>query len=494
MTTNTTNTTDSGTLKNINSISNSKSDEQTNLKKTVSPKDPFKKNRWTFGLGTTGRDMVYSLVSMYLIFYLTDILKMSNAIIINVTTVMLCARIFDALNDPIMGSFVDSTHTRWGKFKPWIIFGGLLSGILTIMLFTDFGMTGFSYIVLFAVIYVLWGMAWTTNDIAYWSMLPSLSYEQSEREKIGSIARICANIGLFFVVAGFQPITSAISNSLGGNDVKAWNIYALCLVVIMWIFQLFTLIGTKEPCLQEDATSKERTTLKGMLTALFKNDQLVAVAVSLSLFSIGYFTTTSFGVYFFKYAYKNESMYSIFAIILGVSQILALSVFPLISKKLDRKRLYIMATVMVSVGYIIFFLSPMNMIPIGIAGVLIFFAQACIQLLMLMFLADTVEYGEWKLGKRNESVTFSLQPFINKLAGAISSGIVGYVVVLSGINEAITPSDVTAAGLLQMKVAMLLFPVFVIALGFVIYLKFYRLDKKTYENILTKLEKRKNDE
>ena len=81
----------------------------------------------------------------------------------------------------------------------------------------------------------------------------------------------------------------------------------------------------------------------------------------------------------------------------------------------------------------------MNMIPIGIGGFVYFFGQAFIQLLMLMFLADTVEYGQWKLGKRNEEVTFSIQPFINKLGGAVASGIVGYIIVISGINSAITP-------------------------------------------------------
>lgn len=173
------------------------------------------RNHFTFGLGTIGRDMVYSMVSMYLIFYLTDVIEIPTGILWWITGIVLCARIFDAMNDPVMGVIVDNTNTRYGKFKPWIAFGAILSGILTILIFTDFHLSGAAYIIVFGLIYVLWGMSFTTNDISYWSMLPSLSLDQKEREKIGAFARICANIGLFFVVAGIVPLTTAFGNSFG---------------------------------------------------------------------------------------------------------------------------------------------------------------------------------------------------------------------------------------------------------------------------------------
>ncbi|MBP7480790.1 MAG: MFS transporter, partial [Spirochaetaceae bacterium] len=110
----------------------------------------MKRNRFTFGLGTIGRDMVYSMVSMYLIFYLSDILKLDDAAILYATNIMLAARIFDALNDPIMGTIVDNTKSRFGKFKPWIVFGSLLSGLITILLFTDIGLKGSKFIAMFA--------------------------------------------------------------------------------------------------------------------------------------------------------------------------------------------------------------------------------------------------------------------------------------------------------------------------------------------------------
>jgi melibiose permease/lactose/raffinose/galactose permease len=399
------------------------------------------------------------------------------------TGAMTVLRVFDAVNDPIMGFLVDNTHSRFGKFKPWIILGGILGGILTVLLFFDFGLTGAGYVTMFVIIYLLWDLTYGANDIAYWSMLPSLTLNQKEREKTGAFARICANIGLFTTVVAIIPVTNAL-----GGDTRAWQIVVIAIVLITWAFLCFTVFGVKED--RSIKVEQESTSLKEMFRVLFKNDQLLYTAISMALFMIGYVTTTSFGVYYFKYAFGNEDMYSVFAAILGVSQIAALSVFPLFSKKYSRKSLYAFSTVLVVVGYLIFFFAPMKMLYIGAAGILLFVGEAFIQLLMLMFLTDTVEYGQWKLGSRNESITFSIQPFINKIGGAIANGIVGVTLILSGINAAETPADVTESGLLMMKFAMLILPLIFIVIGYIIYKKKFKIDKEMFDKIIADLAER----
>lgn len=184
-------------------------------------------------------------------------------------------------------------------------------------------------------------------------------------------------------------------------------------------------------------------------------------------------------------------MYSIFALILGVSQIAALVVFPLISRHFERRTLYAFSTGLVVAGYVIFFFAPLDtMLFIGIAGVLLFIGQAFIQLMMLMFLADTVEYGFWKSGRRNDSVTFSIQPFINKMGGAVASGVVSATVIVSGIKDAQSAEQVTAGGLLMMKMAMMIFPLLCILAGFLLYLKKYKIDSSLYARILKELRER----
>lgn len=212
----------------------------------------------------------------------------------------------------------------------------------------------------------------------------------------------------------------------------------------------------------------------------------------MALFMIGYVTTTSFGVYYFKYVFRNEGMYTIFAIILGISQIAALIVFPWFSRRYSRKILYAASTVLIIIGYLVFFFSPANMIFVGTAGILLFVGEAFIQLLMLVFLADTIEYGHLKLGKRNESVTFAIQPFINKMGAAIANGVVGYTLVLSGINSLREGELLSERGLIIMKSAMMLLPLLLILLSYIVYSKKYTINEENYLQILDELTSKAN--
>jgi len=475
----------------------------------------MKRNKYCFGLGTLGRDALYTLISMYLITYLTEVVGLSDGQLAVIGTIMVVCRVFDALNDPVMGTIVDNTKTKWGKFKPWIVFGAIASGIFTILLFADFGLSGNTYIVFFALVYLLWGISYTTNDISYWSLMPAISKDQKVREGVGAIARICANIGMFSVVV----LYTMVPDIFGMPPKKSYFAFTVIIVAIMWIFQMVTVIGVKED--RTELKNQQHTSLKGMVEALVKNDQLMVTAVAMALFMIGYCTTTSFGVYYFKYAYKNEGTYMVFAAVLGVAQLTALSVFPQFSKRYTRKQLYTGAMAAVVIAYILFFFSFEKLPVIIVAGLILFFAQAFIQLLMLLFLADAVEYGQWKLGKRNESVSFAVQPFINKMGGAIGTAVVTATLIVSGINpvsQRITeieaeiaamtdPAAISAAqrqitdlinGVVGtpiwiMKMAMMILPLVCIVAGFVIYNKKFKIDEKLYAQIVSELKDREKN-
>ena len=132
-----------------------------------------------------------------------------------VTAAIIFTKAFDAFNDLFMGILVDNTKSRWGKFKPWILFGVLTSAVMSVLMFTDFHLRGMEYVLIFLLVYVLWEISFTANDISYWSMLPALSRDQKERERIGAVARICANIGLFGMVVCITPITEALGRAAG---------------------------------------------------------------------------------------------------------------------------------------------------------------------------------------------------------------------------------------------------------------------------------------
>jgi melibiose permease/lactose/raffinose/galactose permease len=445
------------------------------------------RNAWCFGLGTIGRDMFYATVNMFLMIYLTEVLRLPDTALLIMTGVLTVLRVFDACNDPLMGLVVDNTRTRWGKFKPGILIGGLSGGLFMVLLFTDLGLSGATSLGIFTFCYLGWDLCFGLNDIAYWSMLPSLSTDQKERERMGAFARICANIGLFAAVVGIIPAAAALG-SLLGNPKRGWFAFALIVTLLMLAFQSITLIGVKEN--RGYFKEEERISFRELFRVIFRNDQLLVVALAMALFMIGYTTTANFGVHFFKYAYGDEALYPFFALILGLSQLGALSIFPLLSRRLSRKRFYTFASLLVAAGYLFFFLGPLHILCIGIAGVAIFSGEAFIQILMLMFLTDTIEYGQWKSGKRNESVTFSIQPFINKLGGAAANGVLGLTLVLSGVNKAESAAAVRPQGILILKAAMLLLPLALILLGFLIYRSRFKIDEAFYGKILQDLKDR----
>lgn len=442
-----------------------------------------RKNMIYFGLGTIGRDMFYALEANALIYFLSNVLNLPIGIFVATSFVYTVLRVFDAMNDPLMGLIIDNGRWKWGKFKPPILFGALVGALCYMVFFTDFGFRDWRFPLIFAVAYLLWDVFYGLNDIAYWSMLPSLSVDQKVREKMGAFARICANIGMFAVMVGWQPITEAL-----GGDTRAWFLVALACTVLMIFFQLFTIFGVRE---KVQPHKEEKTSLAGLWHVLTANDQLLWTTLSMSLFTIGYVTTTTISIYFMQYVYGDEGMYPILAAAVGVAQLSALAVFPLISKHLNRRNFYALSTVLVLIGYAIFFFAETNLAMIIIAALFLFVGQAFIQLLMLMFLADTVEYGQLKLGRRNESITFSVQPLINKIGGAIAMGVTSLCLVLSGIKQGdVAARAINDSGKIMIKLFMIVLPLAFILAGYWIYLRKYRISEEYYAEIVGKLEEK----
>ena len=441
------------------------------------------RNKTFFGLGTIGRDMFYSFEANTLLYFLSDVLSLPVWVFAAASMVLSVMRIFDAINDPITGLVIDNIRSPWGKFKPAILVGGILSAIFSVLLFADIG-TGWTFVIIFAIAYFLWDVSFGINDIAYWTLLPAMSSDQKFREKTGAFARICANIGAYAVMVGWQPVTSAL-----GDTPKAWFWCAVVIAIVYLLGLLFPLLGVKEKRVAME--EQESTTLKQMWVALTHNDQLMWTTLAMGLFMVGYSTTVGFAVYYMKYVFGNEGLYVVLVGVCGVAQLSALGVYPTVAKRFNRKQLYTLSTVLVLAGYGIFFFAEISIILIALGAVLVFVGQAFIQTLMLMFLADTVEYGHWKLGKRNESITFSVQPLINKIGGALSTAVVSMTLIIAGIKvDGGTVDAIDASGKLLVKASMFALPLVFIVAGYIIYLKKYKISEVFYQEILRDLEER----
>ena len=439
------------------------------------------RNRICFGLGTIGRDMFYSFEANTLLHFLTYVLDLPVWVFAAASMILSVMRIFDAFNDPITGLLIDNIRSPWGKFKPAILFGGILSAIFSVLLFANIG-TGWTFVIIFGIAYLLWDITFGINDIGYWTLLPVMSSDQKQREKTGTFARLCANIGMYIVMVAWQPVTSAL-----GDTPTVWFWCAVVIAAIYLLGLLFPLLGVKEKRMAPE--KQESTSFKQMWNALVKNDQLMWTTLAMGLFMVGYCTTVNFAVTYMKYIFGDEGMYVVLVAVVGVSQLSTLAVYPKVAAKLNRRQLYTLGTVLVVLGYLVFFFAEYSIVLIVLGAVLVFVGQAFIQTLMLMFLADTVEYGEYKLGKRNESITFSIQPLINKIGGAVATGVVSMTLLFSGVKvEGGTAETIDAAGKLIIKGAMFILPLIFIVAGYVIYLKKYKIDEAYYENMLKELE------
>lgn len=444
-----------------------------------------KKNTVFFGLGTVGRDMFYALEANAMIYFLSNVLNLPIGVYVATSLVFTVLRVFDAINDPFMGLIVDNWKSKWSRFKPPMLIGALIAGLCYLVLFADFGIRSYWFVVIFGVAYILWDISYGLNDIAYWSMIPSLSVDQKVREKISAFARICANVGMFAVMVGWEPITSSF-----GNTPAVWFWLAVVVTVLMVLFQLFTIFGVKEK--REMFTQKEdHTTIKDMWHVLTKNDQLMWTTLAMSLFIIGYMTTTTIAIYYMQYVFGNKDMYAVMAAVVGVAQLSALAFFPAISKHLSREKFYLMSTIIVIAGYAVFLFADTSLPVIIVASLLLFVGEAFIQLLMLLFLEDTVEYGQWKLGKRNDSIVLSVQPLINKIGGAVSMGLVSISLVWAGIKTSDTAAEsIGDEGKLIIKLIMLIVPVIAIVSGYIVYRCKFRINKETYDMIILDLQER----
>lgn len=444
-----------------------------------------KRNRIHFGLGTVGRDMFYAFEANCLLYFLSDVLSLPVWVFAAASMILSVMRIFDAFNDPVTGLVIDNIRSPWGKFKPAILVGGVLSAAFSLILFAGIG-EGWVFIILFGLAYLFWDITYGINDIGYWTLLPVLSSDQKQREKTGAFARICANIGMYIVMVAWQPVTQAL-----GDTPKVWLWCAVVVAVIFLLGLMFPLLGIKGK--QVTQVSQESTTVKQMFRALLKNDQLMWTTLAMGLFMVGYCTTVNFAVYYMRYIFGNEGMYVVLVGVVGAAQLGTLSVYPLVARRLNRRSLYTLGTVLVLLGYAIFFFAEISLVLIALGAVLVFVGQAFIQTLMLMFLADTVEYGQWKLGKRNESITFSIQPLINKLGAAIATGIVSLTLIFSGIKiDGGTADSIDSEGKLIVKAAMFVIPLVMIVLGYVVYLKKYKISEEFYAEMLRDLEKREH--
>ena len=410
-------------------------------------KKPFTKNMLMFSLGTIGRDFLYFLFNSFLMTFILFTKTIDNKMLTAVGAIIVVARIFDALNDPIMGGIVENTRTKWGKYKPWQLLGAVLTGAVIISVFCV-KLDGWSYIGFLAFAYLMFSITFTMNDISYWGMLPSLTSDEHERNKLTSCAQLLASAGVGLASLLIPLFTTGSLAKWGAPT--GYKVIGIISAVLMVLFQLFTILGVKEKPLPPIKPDKsDRLTLKKMFKTIAKNDQLLWCALIMLIFSIG--TGVVGGGLLTMYVYFEFGYEGGYTLLIGLGygiiSTLFTATYPWLSKKFGRNKVLYSAGIATVFGYALMLIFALA-IPTGAPKssewfakfILIAVAYAIIgygagfYMIMVINMANTVEYNEWKYGQRNESLIFSLRPFTAKLSSALTQALVIGVYAVASIT------------------------------------------------------------
>ncbi len=448
--------------------------------------------KFSFGLGALGKDLCYAMISYFLMIYFTDTVGMAPLFVGNL---FLVARIWDAFNDPMMGFVVDNTRSKWGKFRPWILLGAVLNSIVMIFMFRKpAGMTGFSMYAYFSVMYILWGMTYTVIDIPYWSMLPSLSSTKEERDSMSVIPRIFASLAWLLMGAFAIKMVSMLGK---GDDAKGYSMLAVGIAVIFVVTSIITVVFVKDrSCFGETGDKKaERTTVKDALHVIMANDQLKVFIGVVLCYNLVVQLAGGVAIYYFTYVAGDKDLYPIFTTAAQFAEIGALFLFPVLSKRLSKKQVFAIASFSPAIGLVGLvvsgFFAPQNVVIIAVCGVLYKLGSGLTLGATTVMLADVIDYGQVKLGSRNESIIASFQTLLVKTASAVSAWLIGVGLTIVGY---VANAEQSAATIMGMRVLMGVIPAVITILAFVIYVKGYKLDGAFLEEILNKVNKSKKTE
>ena len=403
------------------------------------------RNFFMFPLGTVGRDFLYNLFNGYLLAFVLFTKNLTDAQFASITAIIIAARIFDAFNDPIMGGIVENTRSKWGRYKPWQLIGALLTGLVIIMVFC-IPVDGWAFIGMLAAAYLLFSITFTMNDISYWGMMPSLTTHGDDRNKLTSFAQICAGAGGGLVGLVVPMFTAGALSFVGA--VNAYRILAIVSVVLMVGFQMFSIFGVKEKPLDTKLKKEEALKLKDIFKTIFKNDQLLISALVLLILSVGTGVVTgglSMSYFYFEFGYEG-GWFTTVGIGGAVTATAFTLLYPWLSKKFGRDKLLYFTLSSIIIGYAILLVfglcfSAGDYLSTNwwIKFVVMFIINAVTgfgggyYMIMIINIANTIEYNEWKHGRRDEGLIFSLRPFTAKMGSALQQGLVSAVYLIAGV-------------------------------------------------------------
>ncbi|HPD95975.1 MAG TPA: MFS transporter [Tenuifilaceae bacterium] len=427
------------------------------------------KEKIGYGLGDTASHFVWDMVGFWLMFFYTDVFGISAAA---AGTIMLIARFWDMAIDPIIGVISDRTHTRWGKFRPYILFGAIPYALLAILTFTtpNFGEVG--KIIYAGATYVLLMTAYATINLPYSALGAVMSSDTYERAGLNTY-RFIAGFAGQFVVTG---LALTLAEMFGhGNKAQGFQYTITLFAILSLIFFFITFKTTKE---RIQPSKEQNNSLKDDFKGLFKNKAWIILAVVGIISFIMFAIQNAAVAYYFKYYIGKETSVQLFNVIGTVALIVALPLSKPLAKKFGNRNVFIGSSIISGIFFILIYLpGANNLVSVYIFNILAKMAYAPAVPLLWTMIADSADYGEWKTGRRSTGLYFSAAVFAQKAGWGIGAAIAGWILAISQFVPNVVQTDTAITGI---KLLVSVIPG-VLYMSCAIFMIFYKIDSQTTE-------------
>jgi lactose/raffinose/galactose permease len=455
-------------------------------------------SRASFCFGNLGHSAFYGVMSTYFIIFVTSGMfaglskSVADKLIGLITGLIVSVRILELLIDPLLGNIVDNTKTRWGKFKPWILMGNIVSAILLLILFTGiFGIAKHNWVlfaILFVIIFITFDIFYSFSDVSYWGMVPALSEDSDERGVYTSLGAFAGTIGWNGLTIIVVPIVTSFTFMATGQHKEGpagWFAFAAIISALAILSAVVVCLGTKEKHNVIRNSAQEKTTIREVFSAIFHNDQILWPSLAYLLYSCAYVVTNGVLFYLYKFVIGKPGEFWIVGVIATIIGFCTSPLYPILNKFIPRKWLFVAGQTFMSLAYVIFifFRSNIFMMDLGLVLFNINFAQ----LVTVLTLTDAIEYGQLKNGQRNEAVVLAVRPMIDKLTGAISNGLVGYIAIAAGMTGSATAADMTAHDINTFDSMAFYIPLVLAICSIVVFLFKVKLSEKKHAEVVEQL-------
>ncbi|MFC2947832.1 glycoside-pentoside-hexuronide (GPH):cation symporter [Virgibacillus sediminis] len=431
------------------------------------------KEKFSYGLGDTANNLTFSMVTTYLLVFYTDVFGISAAA---VGTLFLVARIWDAINDPLMGSIIDrfgNNHPD-GRFRPYMKWAGIPVVIMAVLLFITPDLSDSGKLIYAYVTYILFGMAYTAVNIPYGSLASVITRDPVERSSLASFRGLGSQIGMFSIGILVVPLVALFPSDKIGYPA----VVAIFGVIALTLYYL-TYRNTRERIMPVQSATPEKLSFK-MVTRTLKNGPFLSLSFMSFFILMAMLINQSVGLYFFTYNLDNPFLFSVYNMLNIVSVVLLVVFIPKLTKKLGKKTLTLAGFLLGAGSLGLLFIlpsTPYTVLPLlwlGMLGINI------PNMLVWAFISDVIDYGEWKTGFRQEGTTYSLYSFMRKLSQAVAGFVGGIGLSLIGYVPNATQTSDTLTGI---EVMMILIPAISCIICFLIFKYGYKLNDNMFEQI-----------